>query len=595
KNLQSKNYIGPDIFDACIYVKSPKLNGDFNLDYMGYLARTISHSLDDISINFSSPEKQLECIYESLSKKKILIILSNLDTSIVSAREIDVFCKGLPASVKVIITSCEEDFGFYGVNLSSMPKEDATDLAISIADDKDLVLEEYEINNIVESCSYNPLLIKAALLISENYPGCIKWETLTAQDTIKTQRVLNQKLFNSISSSISREILKVLSFANNSFHKEILIEYGKLRRIDSKKIDDSLAQLNRLNLVFEEKGRYSINPIILKLITSVKKCGSRDVNRIYRNLTQTYINFTAQYGGLDWGDWYTDYDLINAEWENIQVVLCWCQQNQHDEQLKTIWNNVNHFADLYGYWRDRLVWLDEISKLSKDKDPATYVQSLSRKAWTLLMTKDEMSAVEASKIITEAWSKRHLAPHSIQVSVAHHLFLSRTYSGRYSDAAKVLKSMQKIIKNLTASESMNPKVLQRWKVNLRRNQAKLQYEKQNMVAAKQLYLEALRMSREIHWNRGICYIYNKLADIAIHETDFDTAAKYLKAGLPMAQQNRNKRRVAGYQKSFSQLEAARGNPSATRRWARLAACLYSGLGMPEEHPTFQKLLENTRM
>lgn len=103
------------------------------------------------------------------------------------------------------------------------------------------------------------------------------------------------------------------------------------------------------------------------------------------------------------------------------------------------------------------------------------------------------------------------------------------------------------------------------------------------------------MANEIEWNRAICYIYNKLADIATQENDLKAASKYLNIGLPIAQQNRNKRRLAGYQKSFSQLEAARGNLAKTRQWAKKAAHLYSGLGMPRQHPTLQNLLEKTRL
>ncbi|MEA5467036.1 hypothetical protein [Leptothoe sp. PORK10 BA2] len=582
-------------FDMVIHVDSPYIYENFDWSYLGYLSRTISQATNEISINFSTPQKQLECIYRSLSSQNTLIILSNLDTAFISKNELDLFCKGLPKNVKIIITSCEEDFDFYSVTLSSMAKDDAIDLAVDIIDSNHLVIEKDEIDNIVESCSYNPLLIEATLLIAENYPDYGNWKTLTRKTPTQIQRVLIQNLFESISLPLSREILKLLSFANRSFQKEILVDYAQENSISSKRVYASLAQLCRLNLVSEEKGRYTINSIIRKLITPVIAKEFGYANRIYAKLAKIYIKFTAKYGGVDWGDWYTNYDLIDSEWENIQIILYWCKYNQRYEELKTIWDNVNHFADLYGYWKDRLIWLDELSDIFKDKDQSTYIQALSRKTWTLLMTRDEVSAIEAKRIITEAWSAKDIMPLVEQVGIAHHLFLSQTYSKQYEEAETVLKNMQKIVDDLAISKAGDKRVIQRCQINLIRDKAKLHSEKQNLKAAKRFYKKALKMSKDIYWNRAICYIYNKLADIAIQENDLKTASEFLNLGLPIAQQNRNKRRLAGYQKSFSQLEAERGNVSATRQWAKMAANLYSELGMPSQHPTLKKLIENTRM
>ena len=561
-------------YDSVIFVHPINVYSEFKLDYQGYLGRTIAQTLNDLSINYARPDQQLECICKSLSRQKTLLILSGLDESKISRFEIDQLCKKISENVNIIITSRRDDFGFYRVDLTPMSKEDAIGLADSIVSSRSLLFEESEINSLVESCCFNPSLIKAVLLISENYPGFIDWSTIRNCDIAATRKRLAQKLFKLLKSDASIQILKVLAFANDSFHKDIIVEYSKFYSINSRTVDFSLAQLYRLGLIFEDKNRYRINPIINKIVVSLIRTSPKFIESTYSKLTQVYIRFTQKRGGDDWQDWHVNYDILNEEWENIQIILSWCNHNKLHDYLKSIWKNISRFSDLYGYWRDRLVWMDIMANISKDNDSATYIQSLSRKAWTLLMTQDKDSIDTAEKMLHEAWANRENASLLVQSQLADRFFLLYLTRRDFDQAEQYLVEMESSIKKLN-SAGLGTRLIQRKKINLLLSHARLAYKKNDLESSKSLFLKIIKMSSQIQWSRGICYAYNKLADIAIREGRLEEADKYLKKGIPIAYRNRNHRRLARYQKSFSSLEKQRGNLLAAQKWREVAAIRHS--------------------
>lgn len=551
-------------------------------NYLRYLIRTIATGLGDDSINRTSDKERFKRVYECLRRQKTLLILDGLDYFDNNYGEIEDFLEHLPNSTKVVITSRQNQLDCPSINLERLDDDSIFSIIKNTAEKKNLILREDEIVQIYRHCLGNPLVVKIAMLQHTNFLGSIAWEKVSNIEMSSILQFLGITLFNSLKSKCARDLLMLLALARNSYDLEVLIEFSSKEKINVSKLKSSLAELLRLSLIFEDGTRYSLNPIIRELVLLVIQQPPFGTRRLYERLLNSYLALAEKYGGTDWGDWHVNYDFLNSEWENLQSVLQWCIDNDRYESFKQLWKSLNHFADLYGYWSDRLLWLGWLIQLSKkNNDWKTHVFALSRKAWTLIMIDQPNSLAEAEQLLNIAYENYHEADIEAQSYLMHHRSVFYIRSRRYEEAEKALNDQQKILAELKIN-CFDQRTLMRHQLNFLRNRAKLDMKQGRLGLARKRYEIVLKRATTINWLRGVCYAHNKLADIALLEKNLEAAEKHLTSGLPIAKQNRNKRRLAEYEQSFAQLATLQGDKNTAKQWADLAKNHYKRIGMENE-------------
>jgi hypothetical protein len=304
-----------------------------------------------------------------------------------------------------------------------------------------------------------------------------------------------------------------------------------------------------------------------------------------------YMDLAQRHGGDDWGDYQENCEVIAAEWDNFEKILSYCwvkaKLSEGDYYIKFVklWNLLNRFCDLYGKHNDRIFWLDKIIYLSKERENwSDYLSALTSKAWTLIMINrlDETRdcKVSAKSVLELAGEKLELVNDSFLFFRYYHcLNLYYTHNGRLPDAEEAL-IQQRYSLGLIETENTNGKLLIRCKINHISNFGKIAHEEGLMKIdpdnkdnldynlAKTLFamLSCLDLAISIGWQRGICYLCNKIANINLDLAQITEEAKekqnllnrvgeYLKMGQPISDRNEcNKRRTGSYLLSFARLE-----------------------------------------
>jgi hypothetical protein len=306
------------------------------------------------------------------------------------------------------------------------------------------------------------------------------------------------------------------------------------------------------------------------------------------------VEFVENHGKEDWNDWHENYDKLDSKLEIIEEVLSiFCQRDDY-HSLKSLWKNLNRFCDLYGYYELRVKWLTKLIVLAeKEQDWNYYFSANVSTAWTRIM---QGELEEADKLLTKARTYLHLVTDKQHLLSFYYCIF--TYYVHFSSLlenkspirqenlsmAKIaINKQQEILNEIKSysenaqSTSFNPyqdkavldcQRIQRYQINIIRNNAKLNYLTDHLDTALEQYNEVIRQSEEINHLRSKCYALNKIADIYLSFAEQSSTTKdenllkaqhHLQEGMPIAIRNRNSRRIASYYTSESRLLRIQGD------------------------------------
>ncbi|HEY5003887.1 MAG TPA: tetratricopeptide repeat protein, partial [Ktedonobacteraceae bacterium] len=116
------------------------------------------------------------------------------------------------------------------------------------------------------------------------------------------------------------------------------------------------------------------------------------------------------------------------------------------------------------------------------------------------------------------------------------------------------------------------------------------YKKGDYVQAKRCYQEVLQLSQAITWQRMIILARLYLAYIAIAQKQFNEAEILLETGLPVVDNNTDKRLSALYRQAFAQIYSSKGKVSEAQIWAKQALDGFEYLGMKAEAEETREML-----
>jgi hypothetical protein len=242
------------------------------------------------------------------------------------------------------------------------------------------------------------------------------------------------------------DLLLALALFSKRPQHEAVVEVAGLAG-DPITAEDGLHQLQRRSLITQRDGRYSMLPLTRKYALA-ELAARPDFEREARERQlQWYLAFTAKYGGPDWMDWHIHYDKVEAEWENLLALFDWCATEERYNEMRIFWQrwyeheqsedegSVLGISNIYGFWRDRLVWVDWLIRAAERRnDWRTAVGSMRDKAFTLMLMARPDQLDEADALLMRAWDLREHTILSVHSQLAQNIVILCIRQQRYGEA-----------------------------------------------------------------------------------------------------------------------------------------------------------------
>lgn len=551
--------------------------------------REIANALGDPTIIQSPPNDQFERVRQILSKQRSLMIVDNMET-IEDRNQVIEFLYNLPICVKVVITT-RERIALLPISLRNLPLEDGLQLIQQQAGEKGIAIDNEESKLLYDRTGGIPLAIVYALgQVCSGYPLNSVLEKL-ASATGDVARFCFEQTVQGIKGQPPHQLLMSLAiFPDSPILAAVAEVAGLTASPDS--VNSGLARLQQLSLVNlnPETKRYEMLSLTREYALAELAAYPDFERQARQRWVKWYLDFARSYAGEDWEKW-IHYNKIEQEEGNLRAVLYWCKDQDHYAQVRDLWLLLNHYANLYAYWDDRLDWLQWLVEQTERRGEwSSLVKVIIRKTWLLIRECSDRSLKEADEMLRRAWVLRDCADLDlcVQADLAENIARLRIRQKNYPDARKWLDIEQ----NLVIEANLEEQKHIRHYIPVLYHRAVILYREGNYSEAKKLFEEVMHSAEKIHWHRVINSAQNWLADIAIEQSDRDRAQQLLIKGLTVAQRSKNKRRLARYQRSFARWEKKWGSTQEAHKLATKAMDSFKHLGMTQDAEEMQFLLNS---
>jgi hypothetical protein len=605
-------------FDAIIFTSAKSTN----LTPSGYLKRPLREStlsdiflaiarvLDDQTITQEvNSEKQLRSVYESLGRQRTLLIVDNMETMKERAKkEVLAFLEELPENCKAIITSRKRLSLYSDISLEELPQSASLQLIQQQAIEKKLKISPEQAMKLYGRFGGIPVALIYAVgqWAMGHHP-----ERSRSRHNVPTD--LARYCFNfsfKLLSEPARRLLYALCIFQGAPTQEAWMAVSGFAE-DTEFTEESIGELKVLSLVNEVEeecnDQDTRNDPLPNQLTTITRYRVLALTREYvlAKLTADqsgfeqaarkrwvcwYLDFAQQYGGEDWAGWRSKYDHLEQEWTNLRSVLQWCASRERYEDVKTLWQRIDNYVDLYGHWQDRLNWLGWLIQSAPQWiDLPTYIHALSEKGWTMILMGGHHQQ-EAEQILLEAWSLRERAPAEVQVHLANHLAVLQIAQGHYDDALNWLQQEEALLNHT----HWKGRRYTRQRVQIQYYRAEVYYYQGDYEKAQDLFQQVFEKGKTISWQRFANYAQNYLAEVAIAQDDLEKAESLIIVGKLEAESNNEKRRIVHYQASHARLDLKLGQLEQSKNRAIAALEFFRTEGMSKDVSEMQQLLEQIK-
>ncbi len=580
------------LFDAIIFVsaKQQYLTPDGLLisneakrtlrDIFRMIASTLS-----FEITRAAPQDQLARVREALGKQQTLLIVDNLET-MEDKQEIMSFLYDLPFSVKVVITTRERVLAFSPIRLEQLAQEEALHLIEKEAQEKEADVSKEQALRLYQHIGGIPV---ALIYTIGQIASGFSVESILAKLPLASNEVARFCFEGSIR-PLRGQTSHCLLMAIAMFPKSplrVAIAYTAGLAGDSIAVEEGLAQLHKLSLIRQHGSRYKLIPLTREYALSELAANTKFELEARERWVIWYLDYTKEFGGKDWKDWHIHYNHLEEEWENLLAVFEWCATREQYHALQILWQEryLVKFAHIYGYWDDRLIWLNWIIQAAEKRgDWSNAVRAMVDSGSTLTLVGQ---LEEAKQLLQHAWDMHEHANTWVQVILAEKIANLHIYQKRFTDALQWLEQAKVLLERAQFAE---PERSRRW-ADLHICMGQVYDRQQNYNQAEQCYRKVLSLSQEIGWQRVTVLARIHLAYIAVAQARFDEAETLLKTGLPVVDNNTDKRLTALYRQTFAQLYKGKGKVDEALRWAKEALDGFESLGMKAEAGEMHELLQ----
>lgn len=549
--------------------------------------REIANTLDDPTIIQSPPSEQFDRVRRCLSRQRSLLIVDNMET-IDDRDEVIEFLYNLPVCVKVVITT-RERIALLPINLRNLPLNDGLQLIQQQAEEKNITLNQQDSQDLYDRTGGIPLAIVYALgQVSSGY----SLTSVLAQLALATGDVARfcfEQSVQKIKKQPAHQLLMSLAIFPDSPLQAAVAEVAGLTAAPDC-VNDGLGRLQQLSLIThnQKTGRYEMLSLTREYALAQLAADANFEKEARIRWVKWYLDFAHTYAGEDW-EKLIHYNKLEEEHGNLRAVLYWCKDQGYYEQVRDLWLLLNHYANLYADWDERLDWLQWLIEESKRRSEwSSFVKIVIRKSWLLIRECSEQSLFEAEEILQPTWVLRDRADLCVQADLAESIVRLQIRYKNYENARHWLN----IEEDLVHQASLDKHKHIRYFIPVLYHRAEILYKEGKYPEAKIVFQQAMQSAEQIKWHRVINSAQNWLADIAIVEGDRFAAQQLLIQGLAVAQSHKNKRRLARYERSHAYWENKWGSAEEARKLAKLAMDSFEHLGMTRDAEEMQLLLNS---
>nr|AEU11004.1 hypothetical protein [Nostoc sp. 152] len=548
--------------------------------------REIAHALGDPTIIQSPPNDQFDRVRQTLSKQRSLLIVDNMET-IEDRNEVIEFLYNLPICIKVVITT-REQIALLPIRLRSLALEDGLRLIQQQADEKGIAINKEDSELLYKRAGGIPLAIVYAIgQISSGYSLDSVLERL-ASATGDVARFCFEQSVQGMKGQAPHKLLMSLAIFPDSPIQAALVEVAGLTTAPDS-VNDGLVRLQQLSLVnLNSEKRYEMLSLTREYALAELAADPDFEKEARQRWVKWYLNFARSYAGEDWEKW-IHYKKLEEEQGNLRAVLYWCKDQDHYQEVRDLWLLLNHYANLYGYWDDRLDWLQWLIEQSQRRGEwSSLIKIIIHKTWLLIRECSVQSLKDADEMLGRAWVLREHTDLCVQADLAENIARLRIRQNNYTDARVWLDTEQRLVNQANLEELKHI----RHYIPILYHRAEIFYRERKYAEAKIIFQEVMQSAERIPWHRVINSAQNWLADIAIEQGDRDGAQQLLIQGLTVAQSSKNKRRLARYQRSLARWEKKWGSLDKARQLSTKAINSFKDLGMTRDAEEMQFLLDS---
>jgi tetratricopeptide (TPR) repeat protein len=528
------------------------------------IAQVLDHPVVSQLSQLSLEQKRAQ-VDQLLRAHHVLVIVDNFET--MEDPELTDWMQQVPEPSKILITSRHKQLrSVWAIHLKGL--DDGQALALVRGHARRLGLRKIEESDagdllpLVSVTGGNPKAMVMAL-------GHLKSGCLGLHEIVDGLHAVNQTVGDIFDYLFARDwaalmdkqdaqhVLLAMSFFAGLARKEAI---GAIAGLKGFRLDEALAQLVELSLLDvsekleETKPRYSIHPLTRAFVTA-RLIEDPDWEKAARERwVSWYLDFTKEHGGLDGEEWSIQYDLVQEEWENLLALFGWCAARDRYQTLRNFWGaeRILEVASLYGYWSDRVTWLEWILEAAgKFGDQAGAVEAMVEAGFTLT----QMGQVEKAKELLErAWDLHHHARPTVKAVLAENFAQLCIHMKHFPEAESWLRRAEKFLRPALRAPRLPELIRLRHVITIKYYYGVIYIEQGKHANAQTLFGEVFKEARKLGWHRAMIYGQQFLGDIARVQGRYDEAEDLLKAALAAAERNKDRRRAAYCKRSLALLK-----------------------------------------
>ena len=555
-------------------------------DIFRVIARTLN-CREGLPVDF---EEQLNFIRDQLTRQRTLLIVDNLDTIEEQEYVLSFLLDNLPQQVKVVITTRVQTILDASIRLESLPEPNSLKMIHYQAEHRGVKLTAADAQQLYQTTCGIPGAIVYAIgrLAYGHSLDCVLTRLTMAIDDIAPYCF--ESSMQLLRGQLAHKLLMALALFPKPALKEVITHVAVLAT-DSMATDDGLAQLQQLSLIKEnDEGRYSMLPLTRTYVIAELATYPEFEQRARERWVNWYLNFVHQHGTKDWKEWNQSLAL-EKEWDNLQEAIEWCVAKEKYGDFWEFWHYVKGYTHFWGYWDERLRWMDWLLGLAKQhQEWEMTAEALFDKGRTLTMMHQPLHQQEALKLFEEAWKlcKTHNLPCQYQIDVGVYMAIIQIGQRRFEQSWYWLNQVEELLEQASLPEQEYGRL----QTTLLYYKGKICVSGGEYEQAQVYYEQAYQQAKGIKWQRVVTYSQIWLADIAIKQGQLDTAESFLKEGLPLVENYQDKRCLALCKRLLALLEQSKGELSQCRNWAAQAREEFQNLGMLQEAAEMYNLLHN---
>lgn len=524
---------------------------------------------------------QIRRIYLSLARQTVLLIVDNLET-IEEEQAVLAFLHALPATVKVIITSCERIIMESFIHLESLSEAEGFRFIQHQAQSKGISLSPEAAQTLYQATGGIPAAIVYA--VGQLASGYSLSEVIPRLTLAQGEfcRFYFERSVNRLKGQPAHRLLMGLALFPKLATKDAIIQVAA----PETEATDGLARLCQLSLITRQADDYTMLPLTREYALAELQAHPDFEQEARNRWVNWYLRFCQQHSHQNWKEWH-EYTAIDREWENIQAVIEWCIEQGRYADFSSLWQAVKGYTHIYGYSHERLRWMQWwIEAAQQRSDQATLAQALRDHAWTLILMGKPDYLTEAEQLLQQAWQLRDAANLQFQLDLTLEQAILCIHQSQLVAAQEWLQHSHQLLPQVPLQVTDQ----RRYAVRINYYEAEVWCRQGDYEQAKLLFHRVLEGAQAIGWQQIEIYTLNWLAEIALDQADLEQAEALLGQGLPIAQQQQDKRSIAFHSRSRAYLEQLKGNRFAAQQWAEAAITSFAGLGMDSEVQKMQDWL-----